>query len=784
MDLIASLFWSNYLDNSPLQKTDLRLDPRRRIVELAFELKRAVAADAAKEITMALNPDKSRKSMGIIASRERKKEFDAAVKEVMRQRKAAQNVQNAIRQQKKDIRPGLQRQPSGKLQLDTSSHRNKQQLRRATVAHGSSTDLEGLRKLRTEFRGSSTGGGNNNNSNNNAAKVRGEATATKVRHHRSSAGDITDSSSAQQGKGRADITERSPTLLGGRVVSNSRRNIFNASMSASDEVKKEVIQAMNKQEGGLSYDPISAKKKISSQPIISSSAQEATAPLVDNEPKKTSNGRNDSWTLSQDPQTTTDSNPFTAALCGIPGIRLEDLVPTRSMLTSPNSSNNGNGSLDDSGNGGGRHDGAVNQWKSKTLRMHPPQIDFELGNTSSSQEKTPSREAKSSTPSPPPQSTVEHDYNEKDCPRKKFLLLSSSRGGSRSGGTGNTSRGSIFSSRGSLSEGNSNPAMVPSIAAIEEEGKPRPKGGEGDEQSLQSNSSKFSLKSLRSRASRRSRHLSQIRMSIRNSLTGKSDGVPLVISKLYDGDDADSDIDINSSHRSVDPDKVRRHLLERKASSQSITSAYSNVTETSTSRNENTPAGWRYRLRKGGFRNQSMSAISVERDSRRSSNGSGWLDDESSSGNSFTEFYDNELHSGLMRSIISRTSSGRSLGLSLPTVAEGDQNGEKQVNNIEEQKEEETVDDIIASELIVSNGKLDASEKSDDTAESFYRHPAHEHPLLHVRPNQLFPESPGWRCDLCMQDTLDLNEWAYVSTGLNWVSCERCFAQNGEVLAN
>jgi len=781
LDLIASLFWSYYLAQQPSTENRLQLDSRR-----IADLQRAVAADAAKEITMALNPDKSRKSMGIIASRERKKEFDAAVKEVMRQRKAAQNMQNAIRQQKKDHnRPGLQRQPSGKLQLDTSSHRNKNTLRRATVAHGCSADLEGLQKLRAEFRGSSTGGGNNNHGNNNAAKVKGEVAATKFRHHRGSAGDITDRSSAQQGKGRADITERSPTLLGGRVVSNSRRNIFNASMSASDEVKKEVIQAMEKEEGGMSYNPISMKKRVSSQPILPSSAQSpATATLVDNEPKKSSNGRNDSWTLSQDPPTTTDSNPVSAALYGIAGIRLEDLVPTRSPSSS---NNNGNGSLDDSGNSRGRHDGAVNQWKSKTLRMHPPQIDFELGNTSSSQEKTPSRDAKSSALESPPPSA-----DDKDCPRKKFLLLSSSGGGSRSGGTGNTSRGSIFSSRGSLSEGNPNPAMVPSIAAIEEEGKPRHKGGEGDEQSLQSNSSKFSLKSLRSRASRRSRRLSQIRTSIRNSLTGKSDGVPLVISKLY-GDDAgsDIDIDINSSHNSshsqsvVDPDKVRRHLLERKASNQSITSAYSNVTETSTSRNENTPAGWRYRLRKGGFRNQSMSAISVERDSRRSSNGSGWLDDESSSGNSFTEFYDNELHSGLMRSIITKSSSGRSLGLSLPTVAEGDQNGDKQLNHVfEEQKEEETVDNIIASEVAVPNGKLDASEKSDDTAESFYRHPAHEHPLLHVRPNQLFPESPGWRCDLCMQDTLDLNEWAYVSTGLNYLLCERCFAQNGEVLAN
>lgn len=175
-----------------------------------------------------------------------------------------------------------------------------------------------------------------------------------------------------------------------------------------------------------------------------------------------------------------------------------------------------------------------------------------------------------------------------------------------------------------------------------------------------------------------------------------------------------------------------------------------------------------------------MSAISVERPGNHSrrSIGSWCLDDESSTGSSFTEFYDNELHSGLMRSVLSKSSSARSLGLSLPTVAEGEQN---QMKKVEEQKEEETVDNDIAEQTL-TNGKLDASDKSSDTAESFYRHPAHEHPLLHVRPNQLFPDSPGWRCDLCMEDTVDLNEWAYVSTGLNYLLCERCFCRDGEAL--
>ena len=532
---------------------------------------------------------------------------------------------------------------------------------------------------------------------------------------------------------------------------------------------------MNKKEG------LTMQNRVSSLPMLSSQQSPRSTTLMGAVAEKTPPKRNNSWTLAQDPQSTS-SSPI---LCGIPGIRLEDLVPTRNMPSpaSSNRSNNEHG-LDISGKSGSsaerRLDGMVNQWKTKSLKMYPPQIDFDLGNSSS--HSVPNRDAKSSTRESPPPSAVEQDDNG-DCPRKKFLLFSS--GESKSGGTGSTSRGSMFSSRGSLAEPNTNPVMVPPIAAIEEEDRPRHQGGEGDTQSIQSTASKFSLQSLRNRKFRRSRRLSQIRKSITNTLTGKNDGVPLVIDGQHNNDDEDSDDIISQSQSSrissVDAEKVRHHLLERKASTKSITSAYSTVSQTSNTKNENEPPGWRFRLRKGGRRNQSMSAISIERPSRRGSNGSrrsidsGWLDDDSSSGSSFTDFYDNELHTGLMRSIISQ-SSARSLGLSLPTVVE---------RWTVEQKEEESIDDIIASELIAPKNENDISDRSDDTADSLYRHPAHDHPLLHLRPNQLFPESPGWRCDLCTQDTTNLNEWAYVSTGKNYLLCERCFSQDGvSIVAN
>jgi len=113
--------------------------------------------------------------------------------------------------------------------------------------------------------------------------------------------------------------------------------------------------------------------------------------------------------------------------------------------------------------------------------------------------------------------------------------------------------------------------------------------------------------------------------------------------------------------------------------------------------------------------------------------------------------------------------------MSLPTVVEGEQKGENP--NIEEQKCEETADDDASQ--ILPKDEIDTSARSDATEDSLYRHPAHSHPLLHMRPNQLFPDSPGWQCDLCTQDTFDLNQWAYVSTERNYLLCEKCFSQDG-----
>jgi hypothetical protein len=62
---------------------------------------------------------------------------------------------------------------------------------------------------------------------------------------------------------------------------------------------------------------------------------------------------------------------------------------------------------------------------------------------------------------------------------------------------------------------------------------------------------------------------------------------------------------------------------------------------------------------------------------------------------------------------------------------------------------------------------------------SYYRFPTHEHPLVRIRPIELFPNSPGWQCDSCSMETTNMKTMAYVSTDRNFIVCRKCFASLG-----
>jgi len=150
----------------------------------------------------------------------------------------------------------------------------------------------------------------------------------------------------------------------------------------------------------------------------------------------------------------------------------------------------------------------------------------------------------------------------------------------------------------------------------------------------------------------------------------------------------------------------------------------------------------------------------------------------------FSDFYNHGDHAKAVSSLISsKASSGRSLGVALETVKEpaneGGHNGSSGGISAE-QKHDEDYHHKREKELSAYHEYHDSqSHDSIESTNSFYRYPSHEHELVHMRPNQLFPNSPGWQCDECCMETFDLNTWAYISTEKNYLVCEDCFKSNG-----
>jgi len=175
------------------------------------------------------------------------------------------------------------------------------------------------------------------------------------------------------------------------------------------------------------------------------------------------------------------------------------------------------------------------------------------------------------------------------------------------------------------------------------------------------------------------------------------------------------------------------------------------------------------------------------------SNASFMSDNDSAQQVRFSDFYGHSDHARAMSSTIisSKSTSGRSLVTTLATVKEpGVGDGEmKYDEDYHHALHDSSIGDHSSrrnsqeNELSAYQSYMNDSSRSEDTANSFYRHPSHDHPLVHMRPNQLFPDSPGWQCDVCSQETFNLNEWAYISTEKNYVLCERCFIKKGFAVA-
>ena len=130
--------------------------------------------------------------------------------------------------------------------------------------------------------------------------------------------------------------------------------------------------------------------------------------------------------------------------------------------------------------------------------------------------------------------------------------------------------------------------------------------------------------------------------------------------------------------------------------------------------------------------------------------------DDGSQSSKFTEFYDNNIHVNTVSRVLLKASSKRSMHSSLDPVVE----------QAEGEKEAQTP-------------KEDDNSSSNSSAHTLYRFPSYSHDLVHVCPKALFPDSPGWQCDECAEETFDSTVWAYVSIQQNYLICSDCFSKTG-----
>ena len=123
---------------------------------------------------------------------------------------------------------------------------------------------------------------------------------------------------------------------------------------------------------------------------------------------------------------------------------------------------------------------------------------------------------------------------------------------------------------------------------------------------------------------------------------------------------------------------------------------------------------------------------------------------------------------------LTNQSSGRSLNRSTSrkSLGTGD---ECSVNS----KFGEFFDDHSHARALSDALSVNSNGTQQQSIKSYYRFPTHEHPLIRVRPFDLFPNSPGWQCDSCSIETQNMRTMAYVSTDKNFIVCRQCFASLG-----
>ena len=804
------------------------------------------------------------KKQKIISTREQRQKFDNAVKDVIRQRKEAIQLQNAVRQSMRggnvdrdrlraliqesnmDIGGGGSRARS--MQASATPHNNHPRHDSSgtlRTAHGSMPNLSRLRRHNTN---TSHGSSGNSNAGWNIPSGR-SASALKESNidptnRRSSDGDTPFRRGSSKGSlGSSEdyrLSYSPPPSPGvGQRLNNNRNKAAGPSRQLQQHCPQSARPPRRVTSEGTSLASLGDGGRGIKIALASLNSGK------DNNGGGTNDNNNGTTESSFGYRPTSNNKDATAgderggmflrsnsnSVSGgeisnsLKDIRLEDLVPTRrrtieredsgksinksassfSVALSPIASCDGmspTASADGDGDviqraykEGDKREG---QWKKGQFGLQPSAVQRDISTGSgdesggrsgvpscASSYKTAEQDPPSRETSPSPTGEQVHGGESNkgegvDNPRSQFLLLKKERK-SQSGATRETqatsSSSSLTCNENPVSSGNNVNNRIGAIKEVKEEEKDISASDGARElasgDSFEIDCSGGAPAGFSKYRKRRSSRIKRIRTNLKNSLrsTGSNEE-----SEMRPSLEENS----KASQGSISEEQQQRvsRFLQRKTSTRSVTSAISSFTAITRSSDTSTSTSGRWsRIKRGmGMKKaQSTSNVGGRQISIRSTSNISNVSSRSNTsadGNDsvFLDFYDHNDHARAVSSLMSKsTTSVLSAQLSIveePTNGEGGE--QKHDEDYHNEREHE------AHRAMMNDSVL-----SDDSMISFYRYPSHDHPLVHMRPNQLFPDSPGWQCDECSKETFDLNVWAYVSTERNFLLCECCFSKTG-----
>lgn len=678
----------------------------------------------------------------IISNRERRKEFDSAVKEVIRQRKVASQMQEIVRQHQQEQK----RNSSKAHRRGTASSNN---------SNSSDDYLKTLQKLRDEMQPKQVVGPGRRSSDGDVADQHPRRPGLE---RRSSLPSIhTDRTSSQDVGGGMKAVSSAGNLKALAAQSTTTVSSKMPSIPAY-QPKVKICPKDEDRQSATSYTEESSEFQLY-RTFRTSNVD------VDRPQAATESGSSFRLPLKAHHRSSSDRmqpNPL--------GFNLEDLVPTRrASLTKPSSL------YDVDERGGDEND---------LLTFKPEESEADEVSVSScvGTPLIPLREESFTSVglAKEPSSSAMNDVGKNICPRTAMLKA---QGKLHSGATGQTtSTTSIISFGDSMGDNQQSIQVIDESVEVRGRQRGRDVLPAGEKTPQLTGNEASGASSVATSQSKKNNRINQLRKSIANSLSGGAKGGEVARPPPGFMDRKGSTRSMASAISAITLENEGKKSQEEETSSKSATSTGSKRWKFKLGRRSRTegkpakkddsssrPLAQVIVTSEGGSissrrllmgKSERGSISNISNNSGRSNRSSRYSDDMSNSSR-LSGFYDNNSHARAMSGILSRSHSGRSvLSSSLAPVKEpaGD------------------VGTTQSPQDTKSGVNDESSVCSNNSYSSFYLDATHNHPLVHIRPSQLFPDSPGWQCDECLVEMFDTTKLAYVSTNQNYLVCENCFS--------